>query len=128
MHHHRNLAARMGAWSAMHRRIAVLGWIAFVVAATVAGGAIGQQKLEAYETYNGDSRVAEEAIDRAGFQKAANEQVLIQGRDSIAVDSPEFTAAVRDVVARLGRTEGVQEVVSPLDAPNQVAEDGPRRS
>ena len=32
----RNLAARAGRWSAQHRKTAILGWIAFVVLATVA--------------------------------------------------------------------------------------------
>ncbi len=33
-----NFAARMGRWSARHRKIAVFGWLAFVVAAVVIGG------------------------------------------------------------------------------------------
>src|SRR3954468_19469773 len=36
-----NLAARAGRWSASHRRTAILGWIAFVVAAVVLGQAVG---------------------------------------------------------------------------------------
>jgi len=31
----RNLTARAATWSARHRRIAILGWMAFVVAAVV---------------------------------------------------------------------------------------------
>ena len=42
----RNLAARAGRWSATHRKIAVLGWILFVVRATMIGGKVGQQNLE----------------------------------------------------------------------------------
>ena len=37
----RNLAARAGYWSAKHRKIAIGGWLAFVVIAFVLGGAIG---------------------------------------------------------------------------------------
>ena len=36
-----NLAARAGRWSAHHRKRAILGWIAFVILATVLGGAVG---------------------------------------------------------------------------------------
>ena len=32
-----NLAARMGRWSEVHRKTAVFGWLAFVVAAVVIG-------------------------------------------------------------------------------------------
>ena len=33
-----NIAARAGRWSARHRKAAVLGWLAFVVATLVLGG------------------------------------------------------------------------------------------
>jgi uncharacterized membrane protein YdfJ with MMPL/SSD domain len=35
----RNLPARMGRWSASHRRIAIFGWLAFVIAAIAIGTA-----------------------------------------------------------------------------------------
>ena len=38
----RNLAASAGRWSAQHRKTAILGWIVFVVLATVLGGKVGQ--------------------------------------------------------------------------------------
>src|SRR5689334_1842473 len=41
----RNPAARAGRWSATHRKAAILGWIAFVVLATVLGGKVGQKDL-----------------------------------------------------------------------------------
>jgi uncharacterized membrane protein YdfJ with MMPL/SSD domain len=41
----RNLAARAGRWSATHRKTAVIGWILFVVLATMIGGKVGQQIL-----------------------------------------------------------------------------------
>ena len=43
----RNLATRAGRWSAQHRKTAILGWIAFVVLATVLGGKVGQNTLDA---------------------------------------------------------------------------------
>ncbi|HEX8101166.1 MAG TPA: hypothetical protein VF533_01000, partial [Solirubrobacteraceae bacterium] len=36
-----HLAARAARWSARHRRAAILGWLAFVVLAVLAGGAAG---------------------------------------------------------------------------------------
>ena len=36
----RNPAARAGRWSAQHRKTAILGWILFVVLATVVGGKV----------------------------------------------------------------------------------------
>ena len=42
----RNLAARAGRWSAQHRKQAILGWLAFVIIATVAGGAILDGRID----------------------------------------------------------------------------------
>ncbi len=39
-----NFAARMGRWSANHRKTAIFGWLAFVIAAVFIGGALGGQK------------------------------------------------------------------------------------
>ena len=55
------LAARVGRWSARHRRTAILGWFLFVVLATVLGGAVGQRNLPQSQMGNGDSRAAERA-------------------------------------------------------------------
>ena len=50
----RNLAARAGYWSAKHRKIAIGGWLAFVVAAFIIGGAIGTNTLADEDTGNGE--------------------------------------------------------------------------
>ena len=44
--HSNNLAARMGRWSANHWKTAVFGWLAFVIASFVLGGAVGTKYLE----------------------------------------------------------------------------------
>src|SRR6201985_329700 len=40
------LAGRAGRWSAGHRKTAIWGWIAFVVAALVIGSALGTKTLD----------------------------------------------------------------------------------
>ena len=105
----KNLAARAGGWSARHRRQAILGWIAFVVLATVAGNLVGQRQLEDSATANGQSRAAE-AIEAAGFPDEAGEQVLVQGRGSLSSSDPRFAAAVADVARRLAGTRHVSDV------------------
>ena len=77
----RNLAARAGHWSAKHRKIAIGGWLAFVVIAFVLGGAIGTNTLSDDDSGNGQSRVADKAITKADFPDKADEQVLVQSRD-----------------------------------------------
>ena len=107
----RNPAARAGRWSAQHRKAAILGWILFVVLATVLGGKVGQNDLDDSARGSGESKRGDMIIKAAGFPDQAGEQVLIQGKRS---DALQVTAAVRDVVNRLERIEGVTGIERPL--------------
>src|SRR5918997_10809 len=109
-----NVAARAGRWSAAHRKAAILGWIAFVILATLIGGGIGQTKLEQSESGNGESKRGEQIIAAADFPKHVTEQVLVQGKGALEAGDPEVTAAVKDVVGRLERLDGVSDVARPL--------------
>src|SRR5215207_8857730 len=124
----RNLAARAGYWSAKHRKIAIGGWLAFVVIAFVLGGAIGTNTLSDDDSGNGSSRVADKAITAADFPDKADEQVLVQARAdrTLTVKDPEFKAAVDTVVTRLSKTKDVVDVESPLKQGNegQISKDG----
>jgi uncharacterized membrane protein YdfJ with MMPL/SSD domain len=123
----RNFAARAGRWSAQHRKTAILGWIVFVVLATVIGGNIGQQNLESSQMGNGESKRHDTIVDAAGYPDDIRERVLIQGNGSIKADDPEVTAAVKDVVNRLEQIKGVADIESPLNAANRsntVSKDG----
>ena len=111
----RNLAARAGRWSATHRKTAIIGWILFVVLATVIGGKVGQKNLEPSAMGNGESKRGDMIVDAAGFPDTVGERVLIQGKGSIKSDDPEITAATKDVVHRLGQIDGVKDIQSPLD-------------
>jgi uncharacterized membrane protein YdfJ with MMPL/SSD domain len=123
----RNLAARAGRWSATHRKTAIIGWILFVVLTTVIGGKIGQQNLEPSAMGNGESKRGDMIVADAGFPETIGERVLIQGKGSIKSDDPTVTAAVNDVVSRLDKIDGVQDIESPLNAKhraNTVSKDG----
>ena len=117
----RNLAARAGRWSATHRKIAVLGWILFVVRATMIGGKVGQQNLESSKMGNGESKRHDMIVDAANYPDEIGERVLIQGKGSIKADDPEVTAAVKDVVERLGQIKGVSDIESPLNASDRAS-------
>src|SRR3954469_25353267 len=103
----RNLAARAGRWSAQHRRTAILGWVLFVVLATVLGGKSGQNGLDKSARGSGESKRGDMVVKAAGFPDRAGEQVLLQGKGSVRSDDPQVTAAVRDVVGRLERIRGI---------------------
>jgi uncharacterized membrane protein YdfJ with MMPL/SSD domain len=122
-----NIAARAGRWSAHHRKTAILGWIVFVILATVIGGKVGNNELPESQGGNGDSNRAEMLIDAADFPEQTGEQVLIQGKGSIKAGDPQVKAAVKDVVSRLDRIDGVTDIESPLNAKdhaNTVSKDG----
>ena len=119
-----NVAARMGRWSARHRKTAIFGWLAFVVAAVVLGGALGTKQLTDDETLPGESGRAARMLDD-GFEQPAGETVLVQSR-KLTADSPAFRAAVADVVGRVTAVGAVTNVQSPYDAGNrgQISADG----
>ena len=95
----RNLAARAGRWSAQHRKTAILGWILFVVLATVVGGKVGLNDIDESAQGNGESKRGDVIVEAAGFPDQAGEQVLVQGKGSVKAGDPQVTAAVTDVVS-----------------------------
>jgi len=109
----RNLAARMGGWSADHWKTATFGWLAFVVVAFLVGGAVGTKTIDPNTAGPGQSGRMDRLLN-AGFKLPANESVLVQS-GSVRVGSPAFDAAVADVVARVSKQQAVENVRSPLD-------------
>jgi uncharacterized membrane protein YdfJ with MMPL/SSD domain len=120
----RNLAARMGRWSASHWKTATFGWLAFVVVAFQLGSVVGTKSIDPTTSGPGESGRVDRILD-AGFKQPAGESVLIQSR-SLRTGDPAFTAAIDDVVARISGLPAVQHVRSPLAPGNagQVARDG----
>ncbi|MGZ8795151.1 MAG: hypothetical protein ACXW0F_10995, partial [Gaiellaceae bacterium] len=115
-HTNRNLAARMGRWSAAHWKTATFGWIAFVLVAFALGGAIGTNMIDPNEPGPGESGRMDRILD-AGFEQPAGESVLVQS-SSLRASDPAFKAAVADVVTRISQVNVVQNVRSPFDQGN----------
>jgi uncharacterized membrane protein YdfJ with MMPL/SSD domain len=119
----RNLAARMGHWSARHRKKAIFGWLAFVVVATFIGmNALPVETLKDQESGVGESGKADKAVFNA-YPEKADEVVLIQNSE-LEATSAEFTAVVADTTARLRDVEGVENVVGPYREANAISPDG----
>ncbi len=113
----RNVAARMGRWSAAHWKTATFGWLAFVVVAFALGGMVGMKSIDLNAPGPGESGRMDAILD-AGFKQPAGESVLIQSRSRRAGD-PAFAAAIEDVVARVSKVAAVQNVHA-----GQVSKDG----
>jgi uncharacterized membrane protein YdfJ with MMPL/SSD domain len=120
-----NLAARAGRWSAQHRKKAVFGWLAFVIAATLIGGNLGTKTIPSDEEgVVGESARSAEIV-KDSFPQTAGEQVLIQSKTASPED-PAFRAAVKDVEKGLAAQKDVTNVQSPYAKQNlgQISRDG----
>jgi uncharacterized membrane protein YdfJ with MMPL/SSD domain len=118
----RNVAARMGHWSATHRKTAIWGWLAFVAVAVVAGNFVGQNKIHGADQFSGEAGRAERTLQDAGL-RPNSEHVFIQS-DRLTTRDPQFRSAIVDATARLSRADHVVNVVSPLTGDAAVSADG----
>ena len=108
----RNLAARMGRWSANHWKTATFGWLALVIVAFGLGGMVGTKNPDPNTAGPGESGRMDRILHE-GFKRPAAENVLIQSTTATA-GTPAFNGAVNDVVARVSREADVRNVRSPL--------------
>ena len=111
---HTNLAGRMGAWSAHHRRTAVLGWLGFVIVAVLIGMLAHMRMLTGADSQTGESATAQRIIDSTGMPTQAQESVLVQNRQHVAHD-PAFRSAVTAIADALRAQPHVRDVRTPLN-------------
>ena len=119
----RNLAARMGRWSASHWKTATFGWLVLVVAAVFLGGAVGTNNLDPKKSGAGESgRV--DRIKADEFKQNAKELVLIQSTTQVTTDQ-SFQQAIQDATRTLARLPVVTNIHAPLVGAyeNQVSAD-----
>ncbi|MFF9347548.1 MMPL family transporter [Streptomyces sp. NPDC014734] len=105
----RDLAARIGVWSAHHRTTAVLGWLIFVLLATGIGGASGLVEMSDAENAAGESARAERILDDAGLRKPAGELVMVS-----ATEAGHWQDAARAVSAAIRGTGEVTGLGAPI--------------
>jgi uncharacterized membrane protein YdfJ with MMPL/SSD domain len=119
-----NVAARMGRWSAQHRKTAIWGWLGFVIVAFMIGGSVGTKTLDNAHSGVGESGRAARTAD-AAFPKSADEMVLVQSA-TVDANSLPFRAAVGDAQFRLSQLPYVYAIESPYTPLNrsQISADG----
>ena len=110
----RNIAARMGRWSAQHRKAAIFGWLAFVILAVAIGAGVGTNDLKEGKSGSGESGHVE-SILTDHFKQPQQDAVLVQSR-TLTVDDARFQAAIIDVVRTTSGMSQVRDVRSPLGA------------
>src|SRR5262245_31523721 len=110
----RNLAARMGHWSATHRTTALWGWFAFVLLSFVIGTmVIGAKQLDPAKAGVGESGRMDKILADE-FEAPAGERVMVQSK-ALDARSAEFKAVIADVVRRLDAAPNVSKTTSPLE-------------
>jgi uncharacterized membrane protein YdfJ with MMPL/SSD domain len=107
----RNLASRMGRWSAGHWKTATFGWLAFVVAVVLVGNMVGTKRLDPATSGPGESGQAAKIAD-SDFKQNIPEEVIVQS-SSLRAGDWRFRNAVDDVVHRLSNRADVTNVRSP---------------
>src|SRR5262245_23118063 len=119
-----NLAARVGRWSARHWKKAVFGWLGFVFVAFALGNILGINTMSVNEPGPGESGEVQQILNDE-FEQPAKELVIVQ-HGSLTATSPEFQAAVQDVMRRLEAQPNVTNLESPFAAGNdgRVSSDG----
>jgi uncharacterized membrane protein YdfJ with MMPL/SSD domain len=118
----RNLAARVGRWSAENRKKAIFGWLGFVVVAFLIGHAAGQKTIHGADQFSGEAGRAEHTLEHAGL-RPNEEHVLVQSK-KLTVKDAQFRSAINQATARLSRAKDVEHVVSPLTGDAAVSADG----
>ncbi len=124
--HSTNIAARMGRWSASHRKTAIFGWLAFVVAAFAISFFVPMKMIDDTDFNVGEARTGDHIIRDGGFKlDEQGEFVLVQSKTK-TTDDPAFRAVVNQAVAALDSYPQVTKLRSPLAAGNegQVSKDG----
>jgi RND superfamily putative drug exporter len=111
----KGIAARAAMWSARHRTLAILGWIAFVIGVTVLSGQLGLTEASNTDQGHGDSRRADRIVDEAGFPvQPAGEMVIVQNRAGA-----DRATAIADLTRELTATTGVTGVQAPIESPDK---------
>jgi uncharacterized membrane protein YdfJ with MMPL/SSD domain len=118
----RGIAARMGHWSATHRKLAIWGWLVFVLVAVLIGRALPQNKLHGADNFSGEAGTAEKALYGAGL-RPNTEHVFFQSK-TLTVRDPQYRAAIQQADAQLSRAKYVRNVVSPFSGDAAVSADG----
>jgi uncharacterized membrane protein YdfJ with MMPL/SSD domain len=108
-----SFAARIGGWSVRHRKTAIIGWLLFVIAASMIGAMAGQVTMKQQQNGAGDSLRAEKILADAGIQHPAGEMVIVHSRTPDGWR--DAAGAVAAGVRATGRIDHLQPALAAKD-------------
>ncbi|NHC47280.1 MMPL family transporter [Motilibacter aurantiacus] len=113
----RGRVTRVAAWSAAHRKTALIAWIVFVALAVVLGGAAGTKTLEGSEDGSGESARVDKIVEGTSFGERPTESLLVSQPDGGQV-GPEAEEAAAALRSRAGALSEVSDVEGPIRSPD----------
>jgi len=120
-----NIAARMGRWSASHWKIAVFGWLAFVVAAVYIGMNVGTKNLKDQDYSTGQSHKADLILKKGFPQSDPQTEFMLVQSSKLSVNAAAFRSTINDLVRAVKDNPNIKNLKSPLDPahPDLVSQD-----
>jgi RND superfamily putative drug exporter len=109
----RGIVARLGGWSAAHRRTVLLGWIVLLVGANAASGAVGTNFSNSFSLSGTDSQRAVDLLKRDFPAQSGDSDQIVFRVPSGGIDSPATRARVAPLLTRIAALPHVSGVVSP---------------
>ncbi len=125
----RNLGvvARVGRWTAGHRRVVVIGWIVALLGALAATSAIGANYSNSFSLSGTDSQRAVDLLKREfPAQSGDSDQIVFNARRG-SIAEAAVKARIAPVLERVGKLPHVSGVVSPYSAAGAHAISGDGR-
>jgi uncharacterized membrane protein YdfJ with MMPL/SSD domain len=107
----KGLAARLGGWSARHKKSVLAGWIVFVALAMMVSTFVPANKLTKADQFTGESGRAEKTLE-SNFPKPAAELVLIHSA-TLTADDATFKQAIRRTTAGFAGLSMVDHLKAP---------------
>jgi putative drug exporter of the RND superfamily len=116
----KGFSARVAVWSARHRALAIIGWLALVAVVTVLSGQIGVEQANKQDHGHGESGRADHIVANAGFPKSYGEMVLVK-HGTRTLDDPGFAETVRAVTVALDATGVARDRTEPVPSADRHA-------
>jgi len=107
----KGLAARLGGWSARHKKSVLAGWFVFVALAMLVSMFVPANKLTKADQFTGESGRAEKTLE-SSFPKPASEMVLIHS-SSLTTDDAAFARGISQTAAGFAALPVVDHLRAP---------------
>ena len=120
------LVARIARWSAMHRRIVVVGWVVLLVGASALSGAVGTNFQNNFSLPGTDSQRAVDLLQHNFPAQAGDSDQVVFNAVHGSVTDPATRARIEATLAQLSQLPHVTAITNPFSpaGAHQVSQSG----